>query len=444
MSFEFGGIEGYSTRIGRVLGGINQTNDFRYTDINSRVSTIVSGYPFTDRAAINDIVGQQDQYRLASTQWLQYLQSVGVSTTILQVNDSYPLVSQTLPVALLTLITEMEANGDAYSRPTCTSVVTPAASNFGNAEVVTSLLDQRGLTLDMVIPETLTAVVTAAAGSGGTAYSEPVSVVGLPFSDGLSYLWPSGSGASATITIANGENASLVSNGGFDTWTSAIVEPTGWTISPGTAGTTVVRSTSNYRGTYSLQFAGNGSQLTALHQDVVANLLPNRVYCLGFWAKRSAGAAAGVLQARLTDSTGTTIQNDQGVDNLLSITVSSGLTTSYAFKSVFFQTPRILPTEVRLSFDLSTAVTNGETVNVDLGSLVAATQLYAGGPFCAIFSGDTQSAQGDYYEIAVTNSHGTGSFIPSLDRIFGLRQLGLRFPSTLGTPVSPDSLISPS
>lgn len=446
MAISWTGIEGLGTRLARVLGGINEVNNFRYNTENTRVSTIISGYPFTDQIAIDNIITERDQYRVSSNTWLQNLQDVGVTTLISQVNDEIPLTSYNLQTALETLVINMQDNNQAFARPTCTSAVSAASGNYGNGQIVTSFLDGQGRSLDLVVQENMVATVTNDAGNGAVAFQEPIQILGLPQADGLSFNWPQGSGANQNLLFADGTQTTLVSNGGYDTWTSPSTPPDGWTIGTGSAGTTVIRSATNYRGTYSLQFAGNGSELTSTYQDVTTNMRPNTVYCYNLWAIRSAGAAAGVLRVRLADGTGATINNDQSVANSTSVTVSSGLNNSTWTKvTVFFQTPRILPAAVRVYIDLTTAITNGQTVNVDLGSFVTGIALYPTGPYAAAFSGSVQNATDDRYTIANTNSQDGSNFLPGLARIFAPVANGsVYLPSTLGTPVVPDNYISPT
>lgn len=441
MAIDWLGQGGMGVRLGRWLGAVNQVNTFRKATTDTRVTQVLSAYQTNEQIAVDSLIQARDSYRQVHTTWLQTFANDATTSTVEQVNRDSPLTSKTITVALAKLIASMKANSQAFSRPTTSLAVTPYASNYGSAVLAGSLTDTDGTPLDMVLPESLTATVTGDAGRGSTAYSEPVQVVGLPSVDGLSYDWPQGSSANKSLTIADGATTTLVTNGGFDTWPTATAAPTGWTIGVGTANTTVVRNASVIvRGAYSCQFVGTGAELTQIYQPITG-LAPNTVYCLNVWMRRSAGAAAGVVRLRLADGTLTTIANDNATANSSSITVSSGLTTIYVAQTIFFQTPKVLPSVVNLVLELTTAVTNTESVYFDLGSLVAATQLYAGGPFVAAFSGATQSAINDYWTIAVTNAGGTTAFVPALDRIFNLRQNGLKFPTTVGLPVVPDNYI---
>ena len=158
------------------------------------------------------------------------------------------------------------------------------------------------------------------------------------------------------------------------------------------------------------------------------------------WAKKSAGAIAGVLRVRLTDGSGVTISDDAGNSNSFVNTISSGFTTSYAAYNTYFVTPKVLPTSYRISIDLSTAITTSEYIDIDLMAFVTATSLYAGGPSINAFSGGGQAAINDKYTAVVANSGGTTSLLMGVERLLSMRASGLKFPSAASGTIS-NSLI---
>lgn len=439
MTIAFDGSGGLFTRLGSILGGINAVNVFRNTTLSSRITTIGAEYASNDGEVLDGIYADRDSYRSTHTGWLQALKTLAEDTLITQVNRDVPLSALTVDAALAELISQMTDNSESISRPTVSVTVTAGSSNYGTTKLAASLKDTDGLTSYGVLPETLVATVTSDAGRGATAYREPISVVGVPSVDGLDYRWPQGSGSNTSLTVTDATVDGIVTNGDFETWANGSAPPDSWTIGTGTAGTTVVRSTSSLRGSYAMQFATNASELTSVYQ-ALTGLQPNTVYCVNLWVKRSSGMAAGVFRVRLTDGSGTTINDDSTTANTVSYTMSSGFTTSYAAYPVFFVTPRVLPSTVRLVIELTTAGTNAETVTFDLVSVIAGTRLYVGGPFVAAFSGGTQAAYKDAFDVAVANNMSTTKFV-TLDRLFNLRQLGRKLPSASSNTID-DALIA--
>lgn len=432
MTIAFDGPGGIFTRLGHLAGLINAVNAYRSATTDGYVTTVRDDYAADDAVVVDGVIAARDAYRTAHGSWLQTLRQMAVSAAVEQVDRDTPLAARTLEPALRELIAQMAAEGETLDEPTVSVTVTAGGANHGDTALVASLVDGDGDACLYAFPETLTATVTSDAGRGATRYAEPVQVVGLPAVDDLDFRWPQGSGTSAALAVADAARDTRVTNGDFANWPNPAAPPAGWTVGVGTAGTTVVRSTVAHRDQYALAFAGNGSELTGVYQAV--SLRPNTVYCVSYWARRSASLAAGVLRVRLTDGAGATISDDASAPNAASVTLSSGTSTSYAHQHAFFRTPRVLPDAQRLVVELTTAVTNGEAVYLDLVALTEAAQLYPGGPFVAAFSGATQAARGDTWDVAVANDGGVTKFVPMLDRLFGVRRLGLKFPvSSSGT-----------
>jgi hypothetical protein len=90
-------------------------------------------------------------------------------------------------------------------------------------------------------------------------------------------------------------------------------------------------------------------------------------------------------------------------------------------------------------------LTNGRNLYIDHLGMGAMTQLYAGGPAIAYFSGSTASLVKDVYSVTVTNNRGGASNLATMqtaaDRVFGMRALNLLLPSS-GSPTVADALIS--
>ncbi len=76
---------------------------------------------------------------------------------------------------------------------------------------------------------------------------------------------------------------------------------------------------------------------------------------------------------------------------------------------------------------------------VDEMALVKGTQLYAGGPYMAVFTGATQSQVDDGWTLTTTNNR-AGDWQTWFDRLFDMSGKGLLLPSS-GITNIPDALI---
>lgn len=229
-----------------------------------------------------------------------------------------------------------------------------------------------------------------------------------------------------TITFTGVTNpAQLTSTNRFDT--GSIAHATS------TAGSAHV-----YSGARSLEFDSDGSQLTEIRQAVT--LEAGTVYAVNLLAKTDSVPAAGVLTVDLYD--GSAIINDDAT-TANSFTISApGLTTSFVAKNGFFRTPTILPPIVYLRIRISTGVSNTSSVFIDQVQLVAATELYLGGPQVAIFAGSTPFQGEDTALLECTNNR-AGEFQEWFERAFDMREKGLLLPSDTGaSETQADSLIA--
>ena len=209
--------------------------------------------------------------------------------------------------------------------------------------------------------------------------------------------------------------------------------------SPALAHATSVAGSANvHSGARSLEFNSDGAELSQLRQKVT--LVRETVYAFNLYAKVDSVPAAGVITVDLFD--GSAVINDQqGTANSFTIDCTA-LTTSFVAKNGFFRTPTVLPPIVYLRIHISTAVSNTTSVFIDHCCLQKATELYAGGPFAAIFQGNTNFAAEDTITIAATNDR-AGAFQEWFERAFEMRANGLLLPSdTGGTETVADSLIA--
>jgi hypothetical protein len=342
------------------------------------------------------------------------------------------------------MIEQMEQSSwYTISRPTVTVTVTEGSSNVGDGTLIASALDGNGDTIQFAFAETIVAKVTSDSQRGATENREPVSVVGEPaVSDVLDPDWPAGSGISTSITVTDASQDGLASNTDFDTWASAASPPDDWTITTGTITTTVVRSGNYLTGNFALSFVGNASELTTLDQALtVSDFDPATVYAVCYWVKVSSVPAAGVIALQLVDGSNNVTTDAAGNSNSVTKSLPAASDSEYVPVTGFFRTGFVLPTALKLRIKLTTALSNTVSVYVDRVSVVEATQLYVGGPFCAAFSGGTPLRLNDSWTIAVANNHGVDKMSRALDRLLDLRTGGYRIPDSASNTIS-DSLIT--
>ena len=402
----------------------------------------------------------RDSMRASHGSWTSFLDGLAESTLIQQANDQgdLKLPALTVEYALRQLIREMKAASASVSRPTVSASVTVGSANVGNGRLIASILGPDGKQLDYIFAESLRAYCTADAQGSATARQETFTIEGaVSQTDPLAWDWPKGSGASLTLNAVDArtdnDGNNLLQNSSFETFTNANA-PDNWPILTGTAGTTILQASGSnaFAGSSGLAFVGNGSELTNVQQPFVttpstslgaggtsAELEPSTVYALSAWVKVSSTPAAGVLEIALVDGSGTILQDANGANN--SVTQSlPAVSTTFVHVSGFFRTPAALPTSYKLRIRLSTALTSTHTVYIDHVALTPATRLYAGGPYVGLFSGSTNFLLDDQFTVAIANNYGS-KWALLLERLFGLRDLGLAIPSA-ASPTIADTLVA--
>lgn len=469
MAIPLTGTGGLFTRVGQIGGFLNHVNSFRGTanlsaagieSVATAVDTIQAQFVSTNQQLIDSLYSQRDSYRLVHASIGTYLQTLSQSTVIKMADDDVKLLNRTLVASVTELIAQMKSASQSVPRPTVTGTVTMAGGNTGNGILTVSVIGADGVQLDYPFGENIDAKVVNDAQSGGTAGQETWSLTGDGVqTDQLSWDWPAGSGANLILTgidPAIDASTQLLTNGDFETFTSNV--PNNWTIQTGTAGTTIFAAGSGdaYKGSDALKYTGNGTELTSLFQQfgistgTVATLQPRTVYAVNAWMKVSSVPAAGQLDIELVDGSNNVVNDDAGNPIRVRINLTA-LTTTYkavgamttellSSTTPYFRTPTVMPATSRIRIRLSTALTNAVSVFVDHPALTAATRLYTGGPYAAVFSGSVNfAANKDTATIVIANNFGSG-WQKLLERFWNLRQLGLQIPSS-AAPTIADSLI---
>lgn len=440
MSVTLTGTGGFFTRQGAIVGEYNRVAAQYGSALTAGAQSIWVQFASSDQQAVNGLWDAVEAYRVSGQNYQSVLQADGEAAIVLQVNDDVSVVPYTVQQALTLLIQQMKTNSQSIDRPSTGSSVTAGSSNLGDATLKLSLLDVYGAPLDMVFAETIGfRCVNAVAG-----YEATLSAVGEAAEDAAGPDWPGGSGANTSLTVKDPAVDGLVTDGGFASWGgTGNNTPLRWDIVDGEAGTTVLRSAAGgvRSGTDAAKLVSDGSQATQLAQDV--SLSVNTVYAACVYAKINTVDGTGSLVVSLTDGDGNILQDDAGNNLTTSVGLNggSGVGTSYGIQTVFFSTPRQLPTTARIQVGFGVAPTSGRQLSIDLVTLVGAAQLYAGGPYAAAFAGADRTALDDTYSAAVTTDAGSNTFARGMDRLYGMRAMGLSFPSDTSPTIS-DSLVT--
>lgn len=444
MALDFDGSEGLFTRTGKFYKEYQRVVAAYASALNTGVQDIFALFASGNQAlSIDGLFTAKEAYRTVHSGYQSSLVSEATKNFTDFVHADHPLLNKTLTNALVETIRQMKAGTESVARPTISTSVAAYGSNVGDAVVCSSTINAFGDPLDMLFDEDLNMEVTSDLSTGSTQYSESVTYTGEPALATTDYLWAGGSGSTGTLTIFDAAVDNLIKNADFETYTVANV-PDNWTIAVGSAGSTVLKDTSPLvRGTAGVKFVSDGATLIAIKQQLSTSLVkPNKCYALNLWAKINTVDATGNVRFRLCDGNGTTISNDAGTTNIYNRNVNGNIAAATTQVTTFFQTPKNLPSSgVWLEISLTVSPTSGRTIQFDCLGLAEATQLYAGGPFVKMFSKATSSVRGDYYTLTAANNASANTWPKAMDRMFGMRQLGLYLP-TSGSPTIATNLLT--
>lgn len=440
MTLVFDGTGGIFTRLGKVFGmGVDIRT--HQADLETEVDDILDEYG-DDREMCNALQQGLTGFIASSGSPIGILKQVAARTVIDMVAADNPQPDKSLRTALIELIRQMAANSESVDGTTVSGSTAAGAGNTGTGTVLHSFVDGEGNALVNVRAEDIRLVCTADAQVSGTAGQETFSVKGEATVPNTDKDWPDGSGINGTLAVASpsidagsGVNQNHLTNSDFEDFTANA--PDSWTIDVGSAGTTVDDTTTAYRGSKALQFIGNGSQLTAISQDV-SGILPQARYLLVFRVRDDGtGPAAGVLRVSLRSGAGAEVGS-----SAISVDLTA-VGSTYAIQSKSFSTPLVLPTGLQVVVELTTALTNTRAVFIDDLALVRMQQFGGpGGPYLTIVPGGTAFVRDDEFTVAVTNNN-EGGFVREFDRFFDMYRLGLFLPQdTGGTETIDDALIS--
>lgn len=455
MAITLSGSGGLFTRLGKIGKVLRAVNTYQDSSLATPGAEIIAQYDAERdlQATVQPALtaGQNSAAGIASQ-----LQSLARSTLGRMVYNDTGQSQTDYKACLEELIAQMVSSGDDVEACTVTASAAADAGNTGNGVLVVTTTRYDGREQENLFQETASVVCVSDSQTGGaTAGRESFRFTGdEAISSAFSWEWPGGSGASNSLLCvdATQDNASgnLLTNSDFEDFTANV--PDNWAVLSGTAGTDFQKSTASfYDGLASLQFIGGTGATPSLAQvfddsttGTGGNVLPLAVYVWNLFVRCDVLPAAGTLTIDLVDGTNTTIQDDQGVNQTTSITLS-GVTTSYVAHGGSFRLPKAAPSTVKLRVRLSVALSAGSNCFVDHLALATGTLLYPGGPYASMFSGATAFIAGDHFTLTTTNDRASATYNSTFqtlfDRLFGMRQYDLLLPSS-GAPSIADTLIT--
>jgi hypothetical protein len=451
------GTGGLFTRIGAYGGLLNAINASRGTTIPAHVATIQGQFLSSNQDVIDNIYTNLNQYQNSCSAFNAPIQSMCNNTVIEMANQSLLLANQNPSTALAYLISQMNASNQTVNQCTVGATVNYSPFNVGNYNLVISLYDFNGVLCEYSLSELLTGACTRdSQSSPSLAGVEPFRFQGQKaITNTFSFLYPEGSGASFSLNAVSGMtnggsgNNNWLMNGSFETWspTSGGI-PTSWHIGTGTAGTTILQSSSIvYDGLFALEFAGNGSEDTALYQqftvpsqqnDTISSIYPNNIFAFNAFIRTSGSPASGVLRVALTNGS-IPLLNNAGNSNSFTVNLNS-IGNTFLPISGIFQTPNNMGPNVYLELKLTTPLPSGKNIYIDRVSFAQMIRTYAGGPYATMFSGNVPALQGDLIWLNVGNNY-NGQFQWLFQKQFNMVSLGLILPSSVSPTIS-DSLIA--
>lgn len=232
-------------------------------------------------------------------------------------------------------------------------------------------------------------------------------------------------------------NQLLVEDAGLTGGTTPAVTPATTTAGEGAYGARVLRITSN------------GSESGTFLYQRLTGLTGGTAYAFALhFSVNTANPTQGEITAKLVDGiAGSTINDEAGTANSLAIPYtadeSPAVTNRGTVVSGFFRTPLVLPAVVYLELSVTDPFDNTFKIDIDAVRLVEATELYAGGPLVAVFSGvPGNSAEingnfvlGDKFTLTIANAY-TAEFQQWFQRLCDTEALELQLPSASGTSSS--------
>lgn len=434
-------------KIGKILGGLNETNTFLGTTLAARVATIYAQYTTYGPGDVTGIFDAQTADQDVQSGWIGYFRSLISAAIVTEVQLDRLLPSPTLDYAVSEWVRQMTIAGDSFQNDPPTLTPADVGVPVGDHLLVATAIDGTNVASDLVVPDVYLVTLTLDSDNGGVKWAETFSVVGkAAVADPATFQYPTGSGVNTTVqSVDPAAGTTLTTDPSFADWAGNT--PTNWTIESGVAGSTVFKVADDPRDGadgFALRLVGNGTDLLKIWQTV--SVEPNTVYDIYFRVKKVADPGTDwAVRVRLVDSdTGTAVSNT----TVTSPTAGSVASSWANVVRGSFATPAALPDNVSIEILFSgfasaatPAVSTAEAY-VDWVNIQAVSYLYAEGPAALIYSGLVVGVAGDTRTLTATIATApAASMIRGMDRLLSLANYPVRIP-TAGSPTQSDALIS--
>ena len=183
----------------------------------------------------------------------------------------------------------------------------------------------------------------------------------------------------------------------------------------------------------------NGSESGAFLYFRLTGLQPATAYALAFQYNLTPNVTVtqGTLGVRLVQGIGgATINDEQGVANETTV-LHSVMLDQWDIATAFFRTPKAMPNAIYLELSIDSAFNNTNILALDGFCLVAAEELYDGGPTVVGFDAgqNAHPSLGDKLTLTVANAY-TAEFQQWFNRFCDMDGLEEQLPAASGTSSS--------
>lgn len=338
--------DGLFNVLGRVFAAQADINTARATTIPDAIYFVLTQFQNTQpdaaqAALVSALPSALASYQGSSGGLVSTLQAFASAFVIDFVNSDVTLPDKTLKTALIELIDQMTDNSESVDRTAVAVTPTAGGANVGTGKIVCGTIRGDGEVIQSIIQEDIT-VTLKSAGANGIAEFR-----GTPSTTTLSQDWPDGSGCFLAIRSIDADSAPILTNGGFDTFTSNV--PDGWIAQVATPGTTLYGTTVEV-------------------QTVAITGTPTGGYYILHWiAPDTSTYSTATLAYSATDAEVQTAL--QAIPGLESVTVTSSGTTPNFTHSITFTGQGGNVNQ----FTSTNALTGGSTPTVTHGTTTAGT-----------------------------------------------------------------------
>ena len=413
-----------ATRLGKLVGGLNDINTFQSGTLATRFDTVDNQYEAADQFIVDRLYEQLRAAQDGLTSPNFYWSSLAELTIRQEVEEDRPGYGQSLQSALNEWLRQLLVAGTTFKQSIVNLSNTPSLSD-GNGKLAALAPGS------LVYPEITLAQVTLDESRGAAKWQEQVTLSATGSVDNLSWLWPKGSGASVTLTAIDPALDIGITNGSFLNWVATDTTPTGWTLTSGNNPARITTAGTGVRGDDGPYAEFTGAAGTHRLDNTSVTLVPFAYYAVSVQLKRNGSVTAGGY-----------VTVECGGQNIVTVDPSS-LSTSWSQYAAVIRAPEITTTAPAIRIEHA-GITAGDKFDVAHIAMVQLTPLTPAGLYVAVFSGNAAFTVNDYWTLTTNLAAGTmtGSLVRGIDRLVDLRDAGIELPTTSGTADYGDALVS--